>query len=70
MTQWEYKTAVGLLGSTDTLGGSVKGSYLKAASEDDIHKLGEEGWELVAITGVSVGGSTRSVLMFFKRPKE
>jgi len=70
MTKWEYKTEVGLLGTTDTLGGTVKGSYLKSTTEDDIHRLGEEGWELVGLTGVSVGGSTKSVLLLFKRPME
>ena len=70
MTKWEYKYAVGLLESTDTLGGVIKGTHLKSVSEADVQKLGDEGWELVGLTDVNLGGSTKNVLLVFKRPKE
>jgi len=69
MTQWEYKTVVCLLESTDTLGGVIKGSHLKSGSEADIQKAGEEGWELAGLTGVTLAGSTKNLLLVFKRPK-
>lgn len=65
--KWEYKFAVGLLESTDTLGGVVKGSHLKAVSEDEIRKLGEEGWELVGMATINHAGSTKNLLLAFRR---
>ena len=70
MTKWEYKYTVGLLETTDTLGGVIKGSHLKSVSEAEVQQLGEEGWELVGLTNVNLGGSTKNMLMVFKRPRE
>ena len=70
MTKWEYKTMVVLLETTDTLGGVIKGSHPKSACEADVQQLGEEGWELVGLTSVNLGGSTKNLLLVFKRPKE
>lgn len=70
MTRWEYKYAVGLLETTDALGGVIKGSHLKGVSEAEIEQLGEEGWELVGLTSVNLSGTTKNLLLAFKRPKE
>ena len=70
MTKWEYKSAVGLLDSSDVLGGLIKGWHLKSKSEADVQKLGEEGWELVGLTDIGIFGATKNVLLVFKRRKE
>jgi hypothetical protein len=68
--KWEYRSVVGLLDSSDVLGGLLKGWHLKSESEADVQKLGEEGWELVGLTDIGILGSTKNVLLVFKRPKE
>ena len=70
MTKWEYKTVIGLLETTDALGGVIKGSHLKSVCEAEVQKLGEEGWELVGLTAVNLAGSTKNLLLAFKRPLE
>ena len=69
MIKWEYKSVVGLLDSSDVLGGLIKGWHLKAKSNDEVQKLGEEGWELVGLTDIGVLGATKNLLLVFKRPK-
>ena len=70
MIKWEYKSVVGLLDSSDVIGGLLKGWHLKSESEADVQKLGEEGWELVGLTDIGILGSTKNVLLVFKRPRE
>jgi len=65
MTKWEYKSVVGLLD-----GGLIKGWHLKSQSDEEVQKLGDAGWELVGLTDIGILGSTKNVLLVFKRPKE
>ena len=70
MTKWEYKSVVGLLDSSDALGGLAKGWDLKTDSGEELQALGDAGWELVGLTDIGIFGSTKNVLMVFKRPKQ
>ena len=70
MTRWEYKSVVGLLDSSDALGGLVRGWHLKSESAEEAAELGEAGWELVGLTDIAILGNTKNVLLVFKRPKE
>lgn len=54
LQKWEYK--------------SVDKSWV-TVSEDKMNKLGNEGWELVAIETQEVSGQTTQVRYVFKRPK-
>jgi hypothetical protein len=55
---------------SDALGGLIKGWHLKAITDDEVQKLGEEGWELVGLTDIGLLGSTKNVLLVFKRPMQ
>jgi hypothetical protein len=60
--KWEYKV----------IGLSIRGSLWKGKKEEwqeEIDKLGREGWELVNIFALSISlGTTSGIVAIFKRP--
>ena len=63
--RWEYKTVK--LKAKGLLGGKVDESQLDAM----MNELGREGWELAAAFDTNKDyGSTRDVVVLFKRPRE
>jgi hypothetical protein len=63
--KWEYKTVK--LKAKGLLGGKVDEAQLDAMMND----LGRDGWELAAAFDTNEAyGSTRDVVVIFKRPKE
>ena len=63
--KWEYKTVK--LGAKGMLGGKFDESHLDTL----MNSLGNDGWELAAAFDTNQDfGSTRDVVVIFKRPKE
>ncbi|MBN1853603.1 MAG: DUF4177 domain-containing protein [Pirellulales bacterium] len=63
--KWEYKTVK--LRAKGLMGGKVDESQLDAMMND----LGQEGWELTAAFDTNEAyGSTRDVVVIFKRTRE
>ena len=63
--RWGYKTVK--LRATGIFGGKIDESQLDAMMND----LGRDGWELAAAFDTNEAyGSTRDVVMIFKRPSE
>lgn len=63
--KWEYQTV--RLRAKGFFGGQVDEAQLDTMMND----LGREGWELAAAFDTNEGyGSTRDVVVVFKRPKE
>lgn len=65
MQQWEYKTLKIL--THGLLGGQIREEDL----EIELNELGEEGWEVVSCVNTNQsGGTSLSVVVVMKRPKE
>ena len=65
MQNWEYKTI-----KVDTKG--LRGGILDTTEfDDELNKLGREGWELVATFDTNIAnGASREAVAVFKRPHE
>jgi hypothetical protein len=63
MKKYEYKVI-----KTDETG-IWEGTYKLDASttEDNLNKLGFDGWELISVIDTITGGSSKGFTMFFKR---
>ena len=62
--KWEYMTLLWDAGK-----GLLGGKLDREGLEDQLNGLGEKGWELVSASGTSKeGGSTRNIVLIFKRP--
>lgn len=65
MTKWEYKTIKVMTGGF--MGGKLDESEL----EHELNHYGQDGWEVVSCFDTSYGqGTTREVIVVFKRPVE
>lgn len=65
MTKWEYKTIKVMTGGF--MGGKLDESEL----EHELNRYGQDGWEVVSCFDTSYGqGTTREVIVVFKRPVE
>jgi len=56
VTSWEYRTETG------------HGPYTLGGQLSDGKKIGAYGWELVSVVPYSVGGSSDTVVFYYKRP--
>ncbi len=56
-TRWQYLVALGA-------GSGVK----PERHTTQLDSLGAQGWELVSVTGLEMGGNTGGVVMYLKRP--
>jgi len=64
--KWEYMTVM-FKAKGFWLGGKLDGD----AFNEELNKLGEQGWELVSIVGTNMAyGTTRDVVAVFKRPRQ
>ena len=62
--KWEYRTVV-FAATTGAYPGRLDGPEFN----DKLNSLGDEGWELVDVTGINtVNGLTRDVIAVLKRP--
>lgn len=72
MQKWEYQR----VSASREWKGSIRGGWSNWVDDFDLHKMGEEGWELVSAYPVSniqaqgFAGLTTMVNYVFKRPKE
>ncbi len=61
MSKWEYKT----------LPQELDHGYVNDMDLDKrLNELGAEGWELIAVSPVVVGGETKYLTHHFRRPQE
>lgn len=73
MTKWEMASYLtrefyGLSGPNVTQIWNKKDSKTGLTNWDEIAKYGQDGWELVSVTPLAIGGSTTQLLYSFKRP--
>jgi hypothetical protein len=72
MQKWELFTRSYGLG----LGGNVTDIWHKKDKKtgktewDELTKLASEGWELIDVTSITIGGTASEILYTFKRPVE
>ena len=62
--KWEYRTLL-----WDARKGLLGGKIDREQLDRQLNVLGEEGWELVSAPPTTLeGGSTRDIVLIFKRP--
>ncbi|GGH27378.1 DUF4177 domain-containing protein [Paenibacillus segetis] len=65
MTLWEYKTI------KLKTGGFMGGKLDEMEFESELNRYGQDGWEVVSCFDTSYGqGTSREVIVVFKRPKD
>ena len=72
MQKWELFTmscGIGLGGNATEIW-SKKDKKTGKAKWDRLTDLASEGWELVAVTSITLGGTTSEILYTFKKPVE
>jgi Domain of unknown function (DUF4177) len=71
-TRWEYHTLrLNIDMASDSWLSLSYHQELDGSSEDEITRLGREGWELVSVLPLELPGitsGTRNAIAFFKRP--
>lgn len=70
MIKWElmaYYAEIGVMGDVSRIW-NKKAKKTGKTQWDDLAELASQGWELVCVTSVSMGGSTQGFLYNFKRP--
>lgn len=74
MTKWELASYVahgGMIGPIDISSlYTNKDKKTGKTAWNDLTDMAADGWELVSVTPISLGGTTTSVLFSFKRPQE
>ena len=67
MVKWEYKLLVERKKDNNWVWDDTKKSQ---SSQSRLDEMGNQGWELVAITNFLYGGYTQTYELYFKRPIE
>lgn len=69
MQRWEYKVIEPTTLKKSNMGRLFE-SWLPSEEEDHLNSLGDEGWELIGVTGYHRGYGGASVRAYLKRPKQ
>jgi hypothetical protein len=70
MQKWKYLTLVHVADMKNNKAYWFGNEEDTRSAQEILEQLGEEGWELVSVTSVSMRGNTQGLNYYFKRPVE